>query len=204
MATTAKRDTGRRGELIRLGVAILTEKGFYNFSLDELVALAGVPKGSFHYYFANKDAYALEVIQAYAEYFARKLDQHLTDETLQPMDRIRAFAEDAANGMERFDYKRGCLVGNLSQELAALDETFRAKLLEVIQDWRSRIERCLDEAKAAGEIAPEADTAALARYFWNAWEGAVLCSKLEKSRAPLDDASHAFIDHVCHARRLSA
>ncbi|HKT96183.1 MAG TPA: TetR family transcriptional regulator C-terminal domain-containing protein [Paraburkholderia sp.] len=204
MATTTKRDTGRRGELIRLGVAILTEKGFYNFSLDELVALAGVPKGSFHYYFANKDAYALEVIQAYAEYFARKLDQHLTDETLQPMDRIRAFADDAANGMERFDYKRGCLVGNLSQELAALDETFRAKLLEVIQDWRRRIERCLDEAKAAGEIAPEADTAALARYFWNAWEGAVLCSKLEKSRAPLDDASRAFIDHVCRARRLSA
>lgn len=204
MATTAKRDTGRRDELIRIGVAILTEKGFYNFSLDELVALAGVPKGSFHYYFANKDAYALEVIQAYAEYFARKLDQHLTDETLQPMDRIRAFAEDAANGMERFDYKRGCLVGNLSQELAALDETFRAKLLEVIQDWRRRVERCLDEAKAAGEIAPEADTAALARYFWNAWEGAVLCSKLEKSRAPLDDASRAFIDHVCGARRLSA
>jgi len=202
--TTAKRDTGRRGELIRIGVAILTEKGFYNFSLDELVALAGVPKGSFHYYFANKDAYALEVIQAYAEYFARKLDQHLTDETLQPMDRIRAFAEDAASGMERFDYKRGCLVGNLSQELAALDETFRAKLLEVIQDWRRRVERCLDEAKAAGEIAPEADTAALARYFWNAWEGAVLCSKLEKSRAPLDDASRAFIDHVCGARRLSA
>jgi TetR/AcrR family transcriptional repressor of nem operon len=49
--STLKRDTGRKADLLRIGVAILTEKGFYNFSLDELVAIAGVPKGSFHYYF---------------------------------------------------------------------------------------------------------------------------------------------------------
>jgi TetR/AcrR family transcriptional regulator, transcriptional repressor for nem operon len=203
MATaTGKRDNGRRAELIRIGVAILTEKGFYNFSLDELVALAGVPKGSFHYYFNSKDAYALEVIESYAAYFARKLDRHLGDTTLDPIERIKAFAEDAASGMERFDFKRGCLVGNLSQELAALDETFRAALLNVIQDWRRRIQACLDEARQAGQIRADADTAALARYFWNAWEGAVLCSKLEKSRAPLDDASVAFIEHLsCAAKR---
>jgi TetR/AcrR family transcriptional repressor of nem operon len=197
MATpTTKRDTGRRAELVRFGVAILTEKGFYNFSLDELVAMAGVPKGSFHYYFSSKDAYALEVIDAYAEYFARKLDHHLSDTSLEPIERIKAFTEDAANGMERFDFKRGCLVGNLSQELAALDETFRAALLNVIQDWRRRIKACLDEAQQAGQIRADANTTALARYFWNAWEGAVLCSKLEKSRTPLDDASAAFIEQL--------
>ena len=61
----------------------------------------------------------------------------------------------------------------------------------------------LDEAKEAGQIRADADTAALARSFWNAWEGAVLCSKLEKSRAPLDDASVAFIGHLkCTANRV--
>jgi TetR/AcrR family transcriptional repressor of nem operon len=199
MATpTTRRDTGRRTELVRLGVAILTEKGFYNFSLDELVAKAGVPKGSFHYYFNNKDAYALEVIEAYAHYFARKLDHHLGDTSLAPIERIKAFTEDAALGMARFNFKRGCLVGNLSQELAALDETFRVALLNVIEDWRQRVKACLDEAKEAGHIRADADTAALSRYFWNAWEGAVLCSKLEKSRAPLDDASSAFISQLKH------
>jgi TetR/AcrR family transcriptional repressor of nem operon len=194
MATpTTKRDTGRRTELVRIGVALLTEKSFYNFSLDELVAIAGVPKGSFHYYFSSKDAYALEVIDAYAAYFARKLDRHLCDTSLDPIERIKAFTDDAANGMARFDFRRGCLVGNLSQELAALDETFRAALLTVIQDWRARIQTCIEEGKAAGQIRADADAAALARYFWNAWEGAVLCSKLEKSRAPLDDASAVFI-----------
>ncbi|BCQ26447.1 TetR family transcriptional regulator C-terminal domain-containing protein [Caballeronia sp. NK8] len=194
MATISnKKEGGRRSELIRLGVAILTEKGFHNFSLDELVALAGVPKGSFHYYFNNKDAYCLEVIQAYHEYFAKKLDMHLKDASLSPLERIKAFTEDAAIGMQRHKFKRGCLVGNLSQELAALDETFRKALMDVLQDWRRRIRECLEEGKASGEIRADADTAALSRYFWNAWEGAVMCSKLEKSREPLDDASAAFL-----------
>ncbi|KMY86261.1 Transcriptional regulator, TetR family [Candidatus Paraburkholderia calva] len=199
MATATKRDTGRRSELIRLGVALLMEKGFHNFSLDELVALAGVPKGSFHYYFNSKDAYCLEVIQAYHEYFAKKLDVHLKDTSLAPMKRIKAFTEDAALGMQRHKFKRGCLVGNLSQELAALDETFRHVLMDVLKDWRSRIHACLEESKASGEIRADADTAALSRYFWNAWEGAVMCSKLEKSREPLDDASAAFLSYLVHA-----
>ncbi|SAK99779.1 TetR family transcriptional regulator [Caballeronia fortuita] len=197
MATAAsKKDGGRRSELIRLGVAILTEKGFHNFSLDELVALAGVPKGSFHYYFNSKDAYCLEVIQAYHAYFARKLDMHLNDASLSPLERIKAFTEDAAIGMERHAFRRGCLVGNLSQELAALDETFRKALVDVLHDWRRRIRACLEEGKTSGEIHADADTAALSRYFWNAWEGAVMCAKLEQSREPLDDASAAFLAHL--------
>ena len=45
-----QRNTGKRAELIRIGVAIFTEKGFYNTPLDEIVKAAGVPKGSFYYY----------------------------------------------------------------------------------------------------------------------------------------------------------
>lgn len=194
-----KRDTGRKAELIRLGVALLTEKGFYNFSLDELVALAGVPKGSFHYYFSTKDAYGLEVIQAYAEYFAKKLDTHFNNDKLGVLERIRAFTDDAAKGMQRYRFKRGCLVGNLSQELAALDDTYRKMLLNVLQDWRMRLQVCLEEGKRSGEIRADADTEALARYFWSAWEGAVLCAKLEKSREPLDSARAAFIAHIARA-----
>jgi hypothetical protein len=32
----------------------------------------------------------------------------------------------------------------------------------------------LDEAKEAGQLRADADTAALARYFWNGWEGVVV------------------------------
>ena len=186
------RNKGKRAELIRIGVAILTEKGFYNTSLDEIVKIAGVPKGSFYYYFKSKDIYTIAVIQTYSDYFNRKLDKHLSNLEQSPLNRIRSWTEDACEGLAKYDFKRGCLVGNLGQELATLDENYRVALRDVLDSWCKKIEGCLDEAKQVGEISPSANTAALSKFFWNAWEGAVLYTKLDKSRAALDLARDAF------------
>lgn len=188
-----QRNNGKRAELIRIGVAILTEKGFYNTPLDEIVKAAGVPKGSFYYYFKSKDIYTLAVIQTYSDYFIRKLDKHLLNQDKTPLNRIRGWTEDAGQSLAKYDFKRGCLVGNLGQELAALDENYRIVLRDVLDSWCKKIQDCLDEAKRVGEISPEADTAALSKFFWNAWEGAVLYTKLDKSRAALDLARDAFL-----------
>lgn len=196
MADAAKRDTGKKELLVRIGVAMLTEKGFHNTPIEELVAAAGVPKGSFTYYFGSKDAYALAVIEAFGEYFKKKLDRIFADRTLAPLERFRAFAEEAAAGMERFTFRRGCLIGNLGQEVGALDEKFRVALLGVMREWQDRIQACLEEAQDAGTVARSADAAQLARLFWYSWEGAVLGAKLEKSRAPLQLTIEAFITLV--------
>jgi len=201
MRTTPKvrrtrREANKREDLLRIGVAVFTEKGFHNTPIDELVMAAGVPKGSFTYYFGSKDAYALAVIERYADYFNKKLDTVLANTTLAPLDRIQAFVDEAAMGMQRYDFRRGCLIGNLGQELAALDERFRHMLLTVLSGWQHRIRACLEDARAYGELRHDADTDALARLFWYAWEGAVLGAKLEKSREPLDAIARAFIGQV--------
>ncbi|GLC93013.1 TetR family transcriptional regulator [Cupriavidus sp. TA19] len=192
----ARRDANKREDLVRIGVAVFTEKGFHNTPIDELVAAAGVPKGSFAYYFGSKDAYTLTVIERYAEYFNKKLDRILSDVTVEPIERIEAFMDEATAGMERFEFRRGCLVGNLGQELAALDEAFRQALLATVRGWQRRIQVCLEEAQHAGQLSEKADVEGLSRLFWYAWEGAVLGAKLEKSRAPLDAVSQAFIGQL--------
>jgi len=193
MKSGSKRNGEKRTELLRIGVAVFTEKGFHNTSIDEIVAAAGVPKGSFAYYFGSKDAYTLAVIEAYGAYFARKLDRILGDTTLSPVARLRAFTDHAMAGMEKFDFRRGCLVGNLGQELGAIDDAFRAATLRILRDWQEKVRACLEDAKMQGELVATADSAGLARLFWYSWEGAVLGAKLEKSRAPLEAASNAFL-----------
>ncbi|MDP4025251.1 TetR/AcrR family transcriptional regulator [Methylobacterium sp. NEAU 140] len=180
-----------REALIRAGVAALSEKGYSATGLEEVLRSAGVPKGSFYHYFPSKDAFGAELIDTYAAYFARKLDRWLLDEGAAPLQRLRNFVADARAGMARFEFRRGCVVGNLGQEMSALPEAFRERLHGVLLDWQARTERCLAEARAAGAIAPEADCAALAAVFWIGWEGAVLRAKLERSAAPLD----LFTDH---------
>lgn len=192
-ARSDRKASDKRLEIVRKGVEIFTEKGFHNTAIDEVVHAAGVPKGSFTYYFGSKDAYAIEVIEMYADYFNRKLDRLLTDPTLTPLQRIRAFADDATLGMQRHHFRRGCLVGNLGQEVGALNERFRVAILSALSRWQRCIETCLVEAVKSGELHPSIDAAQLARRFWYSWEGAVLGAKLERSRAPLDASIEAFI-----------
>ncbi|MCF8151946.1 MAG: TetR/AcrR family transcriptional regulator [Burkholderiaceae bacterium] len=182
-----------REKLVRLGTEILTEKGFLNTGIDELLKRASVPKGSFYHYFASKEAFGHAVVDNYAAYFARRLDRSLLDERQAPLQRLMNFVRDAKTGMARFDFRRGCLIGNMGQELGAGHEGFRQRLDEVLSDWQARVATCLDAAKAAGQLAPQADSQQLAAFFWIGWEGAVLRAKLVRSDAPLElFATHFF------------
>jgi TetR/AcrR family transcriptional regulator, transcriptional repressor for nem operon len=190
-----KRDANEhatREVLLRAGVVALTEKGFAATGIDEVLKSVGVPKGSFYHFFASKQAFGAELIALYADYFVRKLDQFLLDESLAPLQRIDAFCEDAERGMARFGFRRGCLVGNLGQEMNALPEAFRTQLTDVLLDWQSRTERCLEAARVAGDIPKTTDCARLAAFFWIGWEGAVLRAKLERRAEPLRTFADCF------------
>jgi TetR/AcrR family transcriptional regulator, transcriptional repressor for nem operon len=181
-----------RIKLVRAGVAILTEKGFTSVGLDEILSSVGVPKGSFYYYFNSKTEFGLTLIDSYAEYFARKLDHWFLDGTRSPLQRLRNFVADARRGMERFGFRRGCLVGNLGQEMGSLPEPFRKRLIFVFNDWQARTAKCLRAAKSAGEISVDADCEHLAALFWIGWEGAVLRAKLERSPTALNQFAAGF------------
>jgi len=181
-----------RQNLLRTGVAVLTEQGFAAVGIDAILRSAGVPKGSFYYYFDSKEAFGLALIDAYAEYFAAKLDHWFLDESCAPLARLRNFVDDARQGMARYEFRRGCLVGNLGQEMGSLPESFRSRLLEVFADWQRRTAACLRAAQAVGEIAAGIDCGRLAAFFWAGWEGAVLHAKLERSPRALDIFAEGF------------
>jgi TetR/AcrR family transcriptional repressor of nem operon len=182
--------------LINIGTAIFTQKGFSITSLDEIVEIAEIPKGSFYYYFKSKDEFAIEVIKNYGIYFSKKLQRILSNDKKSPLERLKEFTKEAEAGVKRYEFKRGCLIGNLGQEMATLEERFRIELLNVIADWRDQVRLCIDLAKAQREIKTTIDSSELANFFWCAWEGAVLCSKLELSTQPLNIVSRLFITEL--------
>lgn len=177
---------GTRDLLLRAGLEVLTEKGFSATGIEEILGRVGVPKGSFYHYFESKEAFGLQLIDLYGEFFAKKLDRHFLNDTQSPLSRLHAFIDDAKDGMARFEYRRGCLIGNLGQEMGALPESFRSRLKETFEDWQSRLCVCLTKAQQEGQLSPDVDVRQLAAFFWIGWEGAVLRAKLEKSVTPLD------------------
>jgi len=182
-----------KAALIRSGLEQLTESGFAASGIDPILKKVGVPKGSFYYYFTNKEAFGLAIIESYALYFENKLDKYLLDETYSPLARINRFVESAKSGITRHHFKRGCLVGNLGQEVDLLPESFRPLLIAIFKSWQQRIAACLKQAQIHKELAIDADCELLADGFWIGWEGAVSRSRLVQSCEPIDNYFKHFL-----------
>jgi len=176
-----------RAELIRSGLEHLTEYGFSSSGIEPILKKIGVPKGSFYHYFENKEAFGRAVIESYAKYFITKLDACLLDESFLPLTRISNFVDSAKAGMERHQFKRGCLVGNLGQEVDLLPESFRPQLIEILLCWQHSLANCLKAAQTQGSISNTVDCELLAEYFWIGWEGAVSRAKLVQNSQPLEN-----------------
>jgi TetR/AcrR family transcriptional repressor of nem operon len=189
----AREHADTRELLLRCGMQMLTEQGFAVTGIDAVLKQVGVPKGSFYHYFDSKEAFGQAVLQRYAGYFAGKLDRWLLNEAELPLQRLLSFVEDAKAGMTRHQFRRGCLVGNLGQEVTVLPESFRNELEDVLLDWQQRLATCLQQAASQGQIAANSDCAALAAFFWIGWEGAVLRARLVQDVRPLDVFTDGFL-----------
>jgi TetR/AcrR family transcriptional repressor of nem operon len=190
VAVTSRENT--KVALLDAGRRIFCEKGYSNAGLEAILQAAGVPKGSFYYYFQSKEDFGLQVIDRFAECFAGEFERITRDESVSssPRERLRRFYEAISTKLGSQECRHGCLVGNLSQEMADQSEGLRARLAEVFADWRDRHADCLRQAQVAGELPSSLDVEALAEFWVSAWQGAILRAKTMRSQAPL----RAFLD----------
>ncbi|MEJ4043573.1 acrylate utilization transcriptional regulator AcuR [Erwinia sp. SLM-02] len=176
-----------RNDLIRSGLELLTQNGFLSTGVDAIVKNASVPKGSFYYYFKSKEEYAQTVLDAYDSFFEHKLKKHLHTPSCAPMLRLENFIHDACDGINKYDFTRGCLVGNMMQESPGLPPSFIKQLQDILERWQALVAACLFDALSSGEICSEMDDKQLAAIFWSGWEGAVMRAKLYCSTQPVYD-----------------
>lgn len=174
-----------RSRLIRTGAEILCEQSFASMGIEAVLKKAGLSKGSFYHFFVSKELFGLEVVRHYAEFFNRRLDRTLTPNGTPALSRLRRYTDDGMEGMTRFDFKRGCLIGNLTQELAASHPAFRQALTEVLVGWEDRVANCLEQAITEGDIPPLTNVRPYAEFFWTGWEGAIMQAKRYQSVAPI-------------------
>ncbi len=177
--------TNKRNELIRVGKQIIVRQGFNAASINDILTIAGVPKGSFYYYFSSKDDFGLAVIDDFANNYQDKLKKTLEDRQYSPLTRLHNYFESGIADMENCQCRDGCLIGNLAQELSAQNELFRHRLSQVFADWEHYFAQCLQAAYEAGEINNHRDFADLARFILSSWEGAILQAKVTKSVSPM-------------------
>lgn len=63
--STSHPATDVRRSILDVGQRIMAGKGFSAVGLNEVLAAAGVPKGSFYHYFASKEAFGQALLEKY-------------------------------------------------------------------------------------------------------------------------------------------
>lgn len=171
---------------------MLCEQSYASMGVEHVLQRAGLSKGSFYHFFASKEQFGLEVITYYAEHYNRKLDRILQQSQFSPLECLHLYIQEGIEGVERFAFRRGCLIGNLSQELGASQPLFRTALEETFKSWQDKVAECLTRAIAAGEIDASAEVQAFAEFFWTGWEGALIRAKLLQSSSPITRFTEQF------------
>lgn len=177
-----------REKLTSEGLRLFLRDGYAATGIQGIVAAAGVPKGSFYHFFpAGKESFAAAVVDRYAALAAEVRKQILLDPGTPPVARLRAYFEFYAKHFGGLGFREGCLLGNLSAEVADASEMIRARLHAAFAAWESDLAQVIAEAIERGELAPVAAPDRLARYLIQGWEGALLRMKSEKSPAALQE-----------------
>lgn len=189
-----------RNHIINTGADLIGQKGFGATGINAVLTTAGVPKGSFYHYFSSKNDFGLAVIDAFTQEYDARLDQILNDTSRPCVDRLYAYFNSGLETMTSCEFTRGCLIGNLGQELAGQNETFRQRLDTVFKGWEKRFERCIEEARQAGDVDESVNPADVASFLLSGWEGAILRAKVLKSTEPMERFVRVFF-HQCLVTR---
>jgi TetR/AcrR family transcriptional repressor of nem operon len=187
-----RRSGDTRLRLLDAGVRAFKDNGFHGTGVQQVLDSVGVPKGSFYNYFESKEAFGAEAIRHYAAGFAKAM-RDASRGAPDPLTGLRRFFRGLMQEFEKADYVGGCLVANLGGELEGSD-VCREALAEAFTGWRNAVRDVLRDAQKRGQVRKDLDAREMADLLCDAWEGAVIRMKIDRSLAPLHRCLDRLLD----------
>jgi TetR/AcrR family transcriptional repressor of nem operon len=174
------RTSDAREKILGAARSLIELRGYSALGVAEICKTAGVPKGSFYYFFASKEVLALAVIDEHWAVQERDWKDILSGEGA-PLERLYRVLEatQAAQlaGQQSCGTVSGCLFGNLTLELSNQTEAIRVRLQQIFEAQVDMIESIVAEGRARRQVTV-ADTREAARSVVAQLEGRVLFAKL--------------------------
>ena len=167
-----KNSNDTRQKLIDITYDEIYEKGYQAASLSEILSKAQVHKGSMYYFFKNKKEMAMSALK-------EKLSERFTKRyatILQYESNILNELFKVLNNISLRDFKKGCPLANIVQEMSNLDVDFDAMSKGFYEDLKKCFKDILDKAILLKEL-KSCDTQKLALYITVVVEGAILATK---------------------------
>lgn len=170
--------------LIEAARTLVEAKGYHGTGLNEVLAVAGAPRGSLYHHFpGGKDQLVGEALVA----AGREIDgivEELVATAQTSRDLVLALLDGLADRMVAAGYAKGCPVATVALEVAATNDALQLICSDIYAGWQRALAGAL---RADGHDPAEADelaTTALALI-----EGALVLARAGRSRIPIEQTS---------------
>ncbi|GAA1690756.1 TetR/AcrR family transcriptional regulator [Nonomuraea maheshkhaliensis] len=182
------RTSDAKERILSAAQTLIELRGYSALGVAEICKAAGVPKGSFYYFFASKEDLALAVIDEH--WAAQRGDwERILRGGDPPLQRLRRLFEATQAvqhaGQQSCGTVSGCLFGNLTLEMSNQTEALRVRLQQIFGAQVDLVDEVVTEARERGEVTV-ADTREAARSVVAQLEGQVLFAKLYNDTGRLD------------------
>lgn len=174
-----------RADMVKNGLRLVHERGFGASSVRDIAEATRAPHGSFISHFGSKEAFGLELIEAYHDMTSAAVAATLRNDELPPLARLRAWMTNQLHYLRQHDMRRGCLYGNMAGEMSEHSEPIRARVVEIFAENRASVTYCLDAAIVAGELPKGTPSGELAGFIVSSLQGAILVAKAQRDPAPV-------------------
>ena len=167
-----------RMHILDTAQGIVGARGFAQVGLNQLLAAASIPKGSFYYYFNSKEAFGKALLDHYFEKDLLQIDSFLSAPGCTAHDRLIAYWRFFRANQEDHDPNGKCLAVKLGAEVSDMSEAMRLALKTGTSAIVSRLSQVLKEGVSDGSIAITGSPASTAETLYNLWMGASVMEKI--------------------------
>jgi TetR/AcrR family transcriptional regulator, transcriptional repressor for nem operon len=186
----------KKTKILDSAQSLMVEKGFVASTVDDICAKAGVTKGSFFYYFKDKE----ELGKSVALHFAC-CQQEMIQESCCPQDEPDPLKRiynllDLVHESSNDPQNKGCLIGIFSQELSESHPNIRKVCEKIFNGFIAELKKDFTQAKE--KYAPKASfkPEELAEYFLATIQGSLILMRARKDPKVIQRSVKQYKEYV--------
>ena len=185
----------KREEILRKAAKVVMCNGYANTRLEDVAHEIGVTRPNLYYHFRSKEDLVFGVLDFVEGEFNGTCLKILETET-DPIHAILHLVDRFTLDLECTDYRGGCVMGALAQELAGRDEHFRQRILRFFELIKDGVARSLRQGQARGYFQRPFDPEKTARWILATIQGCLLLSKTERKREYMEACRESILNNL--------
>jgi TetR/AcrR family transcriptional repressor of nem operon len=172
--------------VVERAMQVFWAKGYEATSLDDLCEATQLNRSSLYSSFGDKHTLFLATLDRYGDRAVAMVAAALS-KPVHIRESLGAFLAGMVEGIVAGPQRTGCFIGNCTSEVSRHDREAALRIQRNVARIEATFRSAFEQAKKRGDLRPDSDVEALARFFVVSIQGLRLMGKTIWDRDTLED-----------------